>query len=156
MPRRARVQRRVILPDPIYANVGVAKFVNCLMLCGKKSLAEKIIYASFEKIRRSSRKEPLDVFDQAMRNFTPLLEVKPKRVGGATYQVPVEIRHDRRQALARRWIIRYARGRSGKSMADKLAAELMDAANGVGASVKRKEDTHKMAESNKAFSHFRY
>ncbi len=156
MPRRARVQRRVILPDPIYANVGVAKFVNCLMLCGKKSLAEKIIYASFEKIRRSSRKEPLDVFDQAMRNVTPILEVKPKRVGGATYQVPVEIRHDRRQALARRWIIRYARGRSGKSMADKLAAELMDAANGVGASVKRKEDTHKMAESNKAFSHFRY
>jgi small subunit ribosomal protein S7 len=156
MPRRARVQRRVILPDPIYANVGVAKFVNCLMMRGKKSLAEQIIYASFEKIRRSSRKEPLDVFDQAMRNVTPILEVKPKRVGGATYQVPVEIRHDRRQALARRWIIRYARGRSGKSMADKLAAELMDAANGVGASIKRKEDTHKMAESNKAFSHFRY
>jgi small subunit ribosomal protein S7 len=156
MPRRARVQRRVILPDPIYANVQVAKFVNCLMLRGKKSLAEQIIYDSFEKIRRSSRKEPLDVFDQAMRNVTPILEVKPKRVGGATYQVPVEIRHDRRQALARRWIIRYARGRNGKSMADKLAAELMDAANGVGASVKRKEDTHKMAESNKAFSHFRY
>ena len=156
MPRRARVQRRTILPDPIYANVGVAKFVNCLMLRGKKSLAEQIIYESFEKIRRSSRKEPLDVFDQAMRNVTPILEVKPKRVGGATYQVPVEIRHDRRQALARRCIIRYARGRSGKSMADKLAAELMDAANGVGASVKRKEDTHKMAESNKAFSHFRY
>jgi small subunit ribosomal protein S7 len=156
MPRRARVTRRTILPDPIYANVGVAKFVNCLMMRGKKSVAEGIVYDAFEKIRRSSRKEPLDVFDQAIRNVTPILEVKPKRVGGATYQVPVEIRHDRRQALARRWIIRYARGRGGKSMADRLAAELMDAANGVGASIKRKEDTHKMAESNKAFSHFRY
>jgi small subunit ribosomal protein S7 len=156
MPRRARVTRRTILPDPIYANVGVAKFVNCLMLRGKKSLSERVVYAAFERIRRSSRKEPLDVFDQAIRNVTPILEVKPKRVGGATYQVPVEIRHDRRQALARRWIIRYARARSGRSMADKLAAELMDAANGVGASIKRKEDTHKMAESNKAFSHFRY
>jgi len=156
MPRRARVTKRTILPDPIYANVGLAKFVNCLMLKGKKSLAEGIVYEAFEKIRRSSRKEPLDIFDQAMRNVTPILEVKPKRVGGATYQVPVEIRHDRRQALARRWIIRYARGRSGRSMSEKLAAELMDAANGVGASIKRKEDTHKMAESNKAFSHFRY
>jgi small subunit ribosomal protein S7 len=156
MPRRARVTRRTILPDPIYANVGLAKFVNCLMLKGKKSISERIVYDAFEKIRHSSRKEPLDVFDQAIRNVTPILEVKPKRVGGATYQVPVEIRHDRRQALARRWIIRYARARGGKSMADKLAAELMDAANGVGASIKRKEDTHKMAESNKAFSHFRY
>ena len=156
MPRRARVTRRVILPDPIYANVGLAKFVNCMMLKGKKSIAEGIVYDAFEKIRRSSRKEPLDVFDQAIRNVTSVIEVKPKRVGGATYQVPVEIRHDRRQALARRWIIRYARARGGKSMADKLAAELMDAANGVGASIKRKEDTHKMAESNKAFSHFRY
>jgi small subunit ribosomal protein S7 len=156
MPRRARVQRRIILPDPIYANVGVAKFVNCLMFRGKKSVAAGIVYEAFEKIRRSSRKEPLDVFDQAMRNVTPILEVKPKRVGGATYQVPVEIRHDRRQALARRWIIRYARARGGRSMADRLAAELMDAANGVGASVKRKEDTHKMAESNKAFAHYRW
>jgi small subunit ribosomal protein S7 len=156
MPRRARVTRRVILPDPIYANVGVAKFVNCLMLNGKKSIAQQILYDAFERIRRSSRKEPLDVFDQAMRNVTPIIEVKPKRVGGATYQVPVEIRHDRRQALARRWIIRYARGRGGRSMSDRLASELMDAANGVGASVKRKEDTHKMAESNRAFTHFRY
>jgi small subunit ribosomal protein S7 len=126
------------------------------MLAGKKSTAQRIVYDAFEKVRRSSRREPLDVFDQAMRNVTPVIEVKPKRVGGATYQVPVEIRHDRRQALARRWVIRYARARGGKSMADRLAAELMDAANGVGASVKRKEDTHKMAESNKAFSHFRY
>jgi small subunit ribosomal protein S7 len=126
------------------------------MLAGKKSTAQRIVYDAFEKVRRSSRREPLDVFDQAMRNVTPVIEVKPKRVGGATYQVPVEIRHDRRQALARRWVIRYARARGGKSMADRLAAELMDAANGVGASIKRKEDTHKMAESNKAFSHFRY
>ena len=156
MPRRQRITKRTILPDPIYGNTGVAKFVNCMMLNGKKSIAERIVYDAFEKIRRSSRREPLDVFETAMRNVTPVLEVKPKRVGGATYQVPVEIRHDRRAALARRWIIRYARGRNGKSMADKLAAELMDAANGVGASIKRKEDTHKMAESNKAFSHFRY
>jgi small subunit ribosomal protein S7 len=156
MPRRQRITKRTILPDPIYGSAQVAKFVNCLMLGGKKSIAESIVYDSFEKIRHSSRREPLDVFETAMRNVTPVLEVKPKRVGGATYQVPVEIRHDRRAALARRWIIRYARGRNGKSMADKLAAELMDAANGVGASIKRKEDTHKMAESNKAFSHFRY
>ena len=156
MPRRQRITKRTILPDPIYGSTQVAKFVNCMMLGGKKSIAERIVYDSFEKIRRSSRREPLDVFETAMRNVTPVLEVKPKRVGGATYQVPVEIRHDRRAALARRWIIRYSRGRSGKSMADKLAAELMDAANGVGASIKRKEDTHKMAESNKAFSHFRY
>jgi small subunit ribosomal protein S7 len=156
MPRRARVQRRTILPDPIYANVGVAKFVNCLMIKGKKSASEKILYAAFEKIRRSQRREPLDVFEQAMRNVTPTIEVKPKRVGGATYQVPVEIRHDRRLALARRWIITFARKRPGKSMADKLASEFMDAANGVGASIKRKEDTHKMAESNRAFGHLRY
>jgi small subunit ribosomal protein S7 len=156
MPRRARVQRRTILPDPIYANVGVAKFVNCLMIKGKKSVSEQILYAAFEKIRKSQRREPLDVFEQAMRNVTPTIEVKPKRVGGATYQVPVEIRHDRRLALARRWIINFARKRPGKSMADKLAAEFMDAANGVGASIKRKEDTHKMAESNRAFGHLRY
>ncbi|HEY6379463.1 MAG TPA: 30S ribosomal protein S7 [Candidatus Dormibacteraeota bacterium] len=156
MPRRQRVSKRLIVPDPIYGNIGLAKFVNCLMLCGKKSVAEGIVYDAFEKIRKSSRREPLDVFETALRNVTPVLEVKPKRVGGATYQVPVEIRHDRRQALARRWIIRYSRGRNGRSMADKLAAELMDAANGMGASIKRKEDTHKMAESNKAFSHFRY
>jgi small subunit ribosomal protein S7 len=155
MPRRARVQRRVVLPDPIYANVQVAKFVNCLMLCGKKSIAEGIIYDSFEKIRRSSRKEPLDVFDQAMRNVTPILEVKPKRVGGATYQVPVEIRGDRRQALAIRWLIGSARRRAGKSMEEKLAAEFLDASHGLGATIKRKEDMHKMAESNRAFSHYR-
>jgi small subunit ribosomal protein S7 len=135
----------------------VAKFINCLMLRGKKSTAERIVYDSLQIIKQRSRGgDPLEMFENALRNATPILEVKPKRVGGATYQVPVEIRPDRRAALARRWIIRYARVRSGKSMAEKLANELMDAANNVGAAVKRKEDTHKMAESNKAFSHFRY
>src|SRR4030088_3177744 len=115
MPRRQRITKRTIVPDPIYGNVGLAKFINCLMLCGKKSVSEGIVYDAFEKIRRSSRKEPLDVFDQAIRNVTPILEVKPKRVGGATYQVPGEPRHYGRGALPRRWIIRYARGRGGKS-----------------------------------------
>ena len=156
MPRRQRITHRVIAPDPVYRSEALAKFVNCVMLQGKRSIAESIVYGAFEKIRRSQRREPLEVFEAAMRNVPPILEVKPKRVGGATYQVPVEIRHDRRLALARRWIIRYARSRHGRSMADKLAAELMDASNGMGQSVKRKEDTHKMAESNKAFSHFRY
>jgi small subunit ribosomal protein S7 len=157
MPRRARIQRRVITPDPVYTHGGVAKFINCLMLKGKKSTAERIVYDSFDIIKQRTRgNDPLETFENALRNATPILEVKPKRVGGATYQVPVEIRPDRRAALARRWIIRYARTRTGKSMAEKLANELMDAANNVGAAVKRKEDTHKMAESNKAFSHFRY
>jgi small subunit ribosomal protein S7 len=157
MPRRARVQRRLIIPDPVYTHGGVAKFINCLMLRGKRSTAERIVYDSFDLIKQRTRgADPLETFENALRNATPILEVKPKRVGGATYQVPVEIRPDRRAALARRWIIRYARTRTGKSMAEKLANELMDAANNVGAAVKRKEDTHKMAESNKAFSHFRY
>jgi small subunit ribosomal protein S7 len=156
MPRRARVQKRVILPDPIYGSVDLGKFINCVMTRGKKSIAETIVYDAFEKIRHSSRREPLDVFGQAIRNATPVLEVKPKRVGGATYQVPVEVRRDRALALARRWVIGAARKRTGRSMAQNLCAELLDAANNLGASVKRKEDTHKMAESNKAFSHFRY
>src|SRR5487761_1703040 len=117
MPRRARIQKRTILPDPIYGNPGLAKFINCVMLAGKKSTAEKIVYDAFEKIRRSQRREPLDIFEQAMRNVTPVLEVKPKRVGGATYQVPVEIRGERRSALALRWLIDAARKRAGRSMA---------------------------------------
>ncbi len=156
MPRRARVTRRVIYPDPLYTHEGVAKFVNTVMLRGKKSVAEHAVYGAFDRIRQAQKKEPLEVFEQALRNVTPVLEVKPRRVGGATYQVPIEIRPDRRAALARRWIIRYARQRPGKSMAERLSAELMDAANGVGAAVKRREEIHKMAESNKAFSHFRY
>ena len=156
MPRRPRIQKRVILPDPIYTHEGVAKFVNVIMQRGKRSTAERIVYGSLDRIKRNTKKDPIEVFDSALKNATPVLEVKPRRIGGATYQVPVEIRPERRLALARRWIVRYARARTGKSMQEKLAGELMDAANGVGATIKRREETHKMAESNKAFSHFRY
>ncbi len=156
MPRRARVQKRVILPDPLYTHEGVAKFMNVIMQRGKKSTAESIVYGAFDRIAKATKKDPVEVFESAIKNVTPVLEVKPRRIGGATYQVPVEIKPERRLALARRWIVRFARTRSGKSMQDKLAGELMDAANGVGGAIKRREETHKMAESNKAFSHFRY
>jgi small subunit ribosomal protein S7 len=156
MPRRNRPDKRRIAPDPIYNSDAVAKFVNILMKAGKRSVAEGIVYDALARAGKQARKEPLEVFDLAIRNATPQLEVKPRRVGGATYQVPIEIRPERRLALARRWLIRFARQRSGKSMAEKLAFELLDASNGVGAAVKRKEETHRMAESNKAFSHFRY
>ncbi len=156
MPRRARIQKRVILPDPVYTHEGVAKFINVVMQRGKRSLAEQIVYGSFDRIRKAVKKEPIEVFEAALKNVTPVLEVKPRRIGGATYQVPVEIRPERRAALARRWILRYARSRSGKSLEEKLAGELMDAASGVGGAMKRREEIHKMAESNKAFSHFRY
>ncbi len=156
MPRRARIQKRVILPDPVYTHEGVAKFVNVIMQRGKRSLAEHIVYGALDRIGKAAKKEPVEIFEAALKNVTPVLEVKPRRIGGATYQVPVEIRPERRLALARRWIIRYARARAGKSMQEKLAGELMDAANGVGGAIKRREETHKMAESNKAFSHFRY
>ncbi|HVC99631.1 MAG TPA: 30S ribosomal protein S7 [Candidatus Dormibacteraeota bacterium] len=156
MPRRNRPDKRRIAPDPIYNSEAVAKFVNILMKAGKRSVAEGIVYDALSRAAKQARKEPLEVFDLAIRNATPQLEVKPRRVGGATYQVPIEIRPERRLALARRWLIRFARQRSGKSMAEKLAFELLDASNGVGAAVKRKEETHRMAESNKAFSHFRY
>jgi small subunit ribosomal protein S7 len=156
MPRRNRPDKRRIAPDPIYNSDAVAKFVNILMRAGKRSVAEGIVYDALTRASKQAKKEPLEVFDLAIRNATPQLEVKPRRVGGATYQVPIEIRPERRLALALRWLIRFARQRSGKSMAEKLAFELLDASNGVGAAVKRKEETHRMAESNKAFSHFRY
>ena len=156
MPRRNRPIRRSVAPDLLYNSDAVAKFVNIIMRGGKRSTAEKIMYGALTRAGRQSRKEPLDVFEQALRNATPLLEVKPRRVGGATYQVPIEIRPERRLALARRWLIRYARQRAGKSMSEKLAFELLDASNNTGGAVKRKEETHRMAESNKAFSHFRY
>jgi small subunit ribosomal protein S7 len=156
VPRRNRPDKRRIAPDPIYNSDAVAKFVNILMRAGKRSVAEGIVYDALTRASKQAKKEPLEVFDLAIRNATPQLEVKPRRVGGATYQVPIEIRPERRLALARRWLIRFARQRSGKSMAEKLAFELLDASNGVGAAVKRKEETHRMAESNKAFSHFRY
>ncbi len=156
MPRRARVVRREIPPDPKYGSRILARFINKMMMRGKKSLAERIVYGALDAIERQMRQNPLDVFDQAMRNATPVLEVKPRRVGGATYQVPVEIRGDRRVSLAMRWLINSARSRPGRSMIDKLAAELMDAARGQGATVKRRDDVHRMAEANRAFAHYRW
>src|SRR5579885_1261716 len=156
MPRRQRVTRRVLLPDPRYNNRVVAKFINSLMKGGKKSLAERIMYQALDTIEARVNRPGIEVFEQAMRNATPVIEVKPRRVGGSTYQVPVEIRGDRRQALAMRWLIRSARARSGHSMSEKLANELMDAAAGQGATIKKREETHKMAESNKAFAHYRW
>ena len=156
MPRRNRPVKRVIAPDAVYMSEAISKFINVVMSKGKRSTAEKVVYDALARASKQAKKEPLEVFETAMRNATPLLEVKPRRVGGATYQVPIEIRPDRRLALARRWIVRFARQRGGKSMSEKLAFELLDASNNVGGAVKRKEETHRMAESNKAFSHFRF
>ncbi|MGQ9677488.1 MAG: 30S ribosomal protein S7 [Chloroflexota bacterium] len=156
MPRRARVTKRIVAPDPRYQSRMVAKFINNMMMRGKKSTAQSIVYDAFERIERQLKRPPLEVFEQAIRNVTPTLEVKPRRVGGATYQVPVEIRGDRRAALAFRWLIKTARSRAGKSMAEKLASELIDASHGMGATIKKREDTHKMAEANKAFAHYRW
>ncbi len=156
MPRRAKVVRREVMPDAKYQSKTVAMFINKLMLNGKKSTAERIMYDAFDRISDQARRNPLDTFESAIRNVTPLMEVKPRRVGGATYQVPVEIRGDRRMALAIRWLLRSARARGGHSMAERLSGELMDAANGQGATIKRREDTHRMADANKAFVHYRW
>jgi small subunit ribosomal protein S7 len=156
MPRRAKIVKREILPDGKYGSRTITMFVNKLMERGKKSTAERIMYAALEKVEAQTRKSPIDTFDQALRNATPTIEVKPRRVGGATYQVPVDIRAERRMALAIRWLLRSAKTRGGRSMADRLAAELMDAAGGQGATIKKKEDTHRMAEANRAFVHYRW
>ncbi len=156
MPRRNRPVKRVITPDAVYQSEAISKFVNVVMSRGKRSTAERVVYDALQRASKQAKKEPLEVFELALRNVTPLLEVKPRRVGGATYQVPIEIRPDRRLALARRWIVRFARQRGGKSMSEKLAFEILDASQNTGGAVKRKEETHRMAESNKAFSHFRY
>jgi small subunit ribosomal protein S7 len=156
MPRRYRPSKREIKPDMKYNSVMVAKFINKLMRGGKKSLATRILYDSFDIIEEGMKKSPLDVFEQAIENTAPVLEVKPRRVGGATYQIPMEVPPDRRFSLAVRWLLQSARSRSGKSMAEKLASELMDAAQGTGASIKKKEDTHRMAEANRAFAHYRW
>lgn len=156
MPRRKKAVRRVELPDAKFKNRNVSRFIGKLMMDGKRSLAERILYSSFEIIEIRQKRSPLDVFEQAVRNATPNLEVKPRRVGGSTYQVPVEIRKERGNALAMRWLIRSARTRTGKSMSEKLASELMDAAAGQGTTIKKREETHKMAESNKAFAHYRW
>lgn len=156
MPRRERIARRPLLPDARYNSETVARFINKIMERGKKGLAERILYGAFELVEQRSQRNPLEVFEQALHNVTPVLEVKPRRVGGATYQVPVQIEGNRRQSLAFRWLLLSARSRSGKSMIEKLANEILDAANGVGATMKRKEDTHRMAEANRAFAHYRY
>tara|TARA_B100000029_G_scaffold45394_1_gene41917 strand:- start:286 stop:750 length:465 start_codon:yes stop_codon:yes gene_type:complete len=153
--RRRRPDKREILPDPVYNNLTVAKFVNNLMQGGKKSTAERIFYGAIKIIEDKTKKSGLDVFSKALENVSPVVEVKSKRIGGATYQVPVEVRDNRRNALAMRWIIGYSKGRKGKTMADRLSAEIIAASQNEGSSVKKKEDTHKMAEANKAFSHFR-
>jgi len=156
MPRRYRPPKREIQPDIKYNSVMVAKFINKLMRGGKKSLAARILYTSFDIIAERTKRNPLEVFEQAIKNAAPVLEVKPRRVGGATYQIPVEVPPDRQISLAMRWLVQSARNRSGKSMAEKLADELMDAARGTGAAIKKKEDTHRMAEANKAFAHYRW
>ena len=156
MPRRREVPERPIIPDAKYNNKLVAKFINAIMKDGKKSTAESILYGAFDIIESKTSEEPLKVFEQALENVRPVIEVKSRRVGGSTYQVPTEIRPTRRTALGIRWIIGFARSRSERGMAQKLAGELMDAAGSKGASIKKKEDTHKMAEANKAFAHFRW
>jgi small subunit ribosomal protein S7 len=156
MPRRARVDKREPVPDSRYGSRSLTRFTNKLMVSGKKSTAEGIVYGALDTIERQTRRSPIDVFDQALRNAAPMLEVKPRRVGGATYQVPVEIKGDRKVSLAMRWLIGSARSRSGRSMVEKLAAELLDAFNGTGATIRRRDETHRMAEANKAFSHYRW
>ncbi|HEX9948640.1 MAG TPA: 30S ribosomal protein S7 [Thermodesulfobacteriota bacterium] len=156
MPRRREVKKREILADPKYREVLVAKFIDVLMRKGKKSLAEQIFYKALEIVRDKTKDDPLKVFKQAMENVRPVVEVKSRRVGGATYQVPVEVRPNRRTSLASRWIIQYAKERTEKSMQERLAAEFLDAANNRGASIKKREDTHRMAEANKAFAHYRW
>lgn len=156
MPRRRVAEKRDILPDPKYNSKLVSKFINVMLEDGKKSVAERIFYGAFDIIKEKTGQDPLKVFKTALDNVKPVIEVKPRRVGGATYQVPVEIRPQRRTALALRWIIKYARERSEKTMKERLAGELLDAFNNTGASIKKKEDTHKMAEANKAFAHYRW
>ena len=156
MPRKGHTQKRDVLADPVYESKVVTKLINNVMLDGKKGVAQKIVYGAFEKMSDKTGKPALEVFEEAMNNVMPVLEVKAKRIGGATYQVPIEVRPDRRQALALRWITMFSRKRGEKKMEDKLAGELLDAYNNTGASVKRKEDMHKMAEANKAFAHYRF
>ena len=156
MPRRRRAEKREINPDPKFGDVVLSKFINNLMYDGKKSVAEKIVYGALDNIQKKMRRDPLEVFHEAIDNVKPQVEVRSRRVGGATYQVPVEVRPERRQALAIRWIIQAARARSEKTMMERLANELMEAANNRGAAVKKKEDTHRMAEANRAFAHYRW
>ena len=156
MPRKGYVARRPVLPDPIYKNITVTKFINQIMIDGKKGVAESVCYGAFDIIRNKTGKDPVGVFDDALKNVMPAVEVKARRVGGANYQVPIDVRPERRQTLALRWLVSYARNRGEKTMRERLAGELMDAANGAGGSFKKKEDTHRMAEANRAFAHYRW
>ena len=156
MPRRGFVPKREVLADPIYGSQLVTKLINSIMLDGKKGVAQKVVYGAFDIVKEKSGRDPLEVFIEAMDNIMPSLEVKARRVGGATYQVPMEVRPERRQTLGLRWITKYSRVRSERTMAERLAGEIMDAVNNLGGSVKKREDTHKMADANKAFAHYRY
>ena len=156
MSRRSKPERRIPAPDPIYNNVDISKFINRIMRRGKKSLAERIFYTTLERIKERTNEKPLEIFEKALTNATPLLEVKARRIGGSTYQVPIEVKADRGFALASSWLIESAKKRGGKSFIDKLTNELIDASNGQGQACKKREDTHKMAEANKAFAHYRY
>ena len=156
MPRRGNVPKREILPDPMYGSVLVTKLVNSIMLDGKKGVAQKVVYGAFDIIKEKTGNEPQEVFNQAMENIMPSLEVKARRVGGATYQVPMEVRPARRQTLGLRWLTNYSRARSERTMAERLAGEIMDAANNTGGAVRRRDEMHKTAEANKAFAHFRW
>ena len=156
VPRKGNTPKREVLPDPVYGSVVVAKLINSVMLDGKKGVAQNIVYSAFDMIKETTGEEPMEVFEKAMNNIMPVVEVKARRVGGANYQVPVEVRADRRQTLGLRWLTKYTRARGEKTMYERLAKELMDAANNTGGSVKKKEDTHKMAEANKAFAHYRW
>ena len=156
MPRKGHVAKREVLADPIYNSKLVTKLINSIMLDGKKGVAEKIVYGAFDKVAEKTGREALEVFEEALGNIMPVLEVKARRIGGATYQVPIEVRPDRRQALALRWLTTFSRARGEKTQEERLANEIMDAANNTGASVKKKEDMHKMAEANKAFAHYRF
>ena len=156
MPRKGHIAKRDVLVDPIYKSKVVTKLINNIMLDGKKGVAQKIVYGAFERVAEETGKDALEVFEEAMNNIMPVLEVKARRIGGATYQVPIDVRPDRRQALALRWITTYSRQRGEKTMEERLAKEILDASNNTGASVKKKEDMHKMAEANKAFAHYRF
>jgi len=156
MPRKGAVARRPGAVDQVFGNQTVGRLINKVMTRGKKSTAERIVYHALDAVKEKSGKEPVKILEQALHNIMPVLEVRPRRVGGATYQVPVEVRPDRRVSLGMRWLVQYARSRSGKTMRDKLAAEILDASNNTGSAVKRREDTHKMAEANKAFAHYRW
>jgi small subunit ribosomal protein S7 len=156
MPRRRVVAKREVLPDPKYGNATLAKFMNHVMVSGKKSVAEGIVYGALDIVKERSSKDPIEVFDEALENIAPMVEVKSRRVGGATYQVPVEVRPSRRVALSMRWLVEFARNRGEKSMRQRLAGEILDASQGKGNAVRKREDVHRMAEANKAFSHFRF